>query len=314
MGHRMARRSSPADCPVPGLATTPLLRHHTAQLWLPKPLKFSVDHWNKGVTSRTQAQLDSTDLIIERAGITDGMKVLDIGAGYGMIGQHIARRFPRCEIVSLTAQREAADYLKDQCAAEGITNVQSIAADVVDVRSTSGSCPGSGDTVLDDDFDVVLAIEFIEHARNAEAMLAHLSQFARPRTGVLLLQTWVSPQVPMDMTGHFMEQFLGRAMCLQPHTMRLFQTEWKMEREWALPPTDGRTTFRRHAIALTRNKKRLTYERAKFFCEHTDGLEMGDALQKAGKQMTMIQIAHCMTSAFYGQGFLVTQHIKMRRR
>ncbi len=47
--------------------------------------KYSCCHWSDAVSTLTEAEAEALEITADRAGIVDGMKVLDMGCGWGLV-------------------------------------------------------------------------------------------------------------------------------------------------------------------------------------------------------------------------------------
>jgi cyclopropane-fatty-acyl-phospholipid synthase len=132
-------------------------------LWLGPRMKYSCGLWS---SARTLEEADEAmlALVCERAGIADGMHLLDLGAGWGALSCYVAERFPRANILALTRSRAQADFIRTRAAGLNVTVLHA------DMRTV----------VLDRTFDRVLAIEAIEHVRNPAALLARIDDWLAP--------------------------------------------------------------------------------------------------------------------------------------
>ena len=68
------------------------------QLVLGPRLKYSCCYWPPGIESLAAAEEAMLTLTCQRAGLQDGMDVLDLGCGWGSLSLWIAENFPRCQI------------------------------------------------------------------------------------------------------------------------------------------------------------------------------------------------------------------------
>ena len=57
-------------------------------------LKYSSGFWNPGVTSLDQAEADMLAITAERAGLSDGMDILELGCGWGSLTLWNAAHYP----------------------------------------------------------------------------------------------------------------------------------------------------------------------------------------------------------------------------
>lgn len=76
-------------------------------------MNYSCGYW-KDSTTLEQAQTAKLDLIAKKLELKPGMKVLDIGCGWGGFAEHIARHYG-CEVTEITISHEQADYARERC-------------------------------------------------------------------------------------------------------------------------------------------------------------------------------------------------------
>ncbi len=69
---------------------------------LGKHLKYSSAFWNPGITSLDQAEADMLTLTAERAGLADGMDILELGCGWGSLTLWNAARYPNSRITAVS--------------------------------------------------------------------------------------------------------------------------------------------------------------------------------------------------------------------
>jgi cyclopropane-fatty-acyl-phospholipid synthase len=129
--------------------------------------KYSSALYPTGTESLSEAEEAMLALTVERAGITDGMRVLDLGCGWGSLSMWIARRFPRCTVVAMSNSNAQRLDIETRCATEGITNVEVITADINDFTP-----PGR--------FDRIVSVEMMEHVRNHRLLFERISRWLEP--------------------------------------------------------------------------------------------------------------------------------------
>lgn len=74
---------------------------------------YSCAYW-KDTDDLHQAQLNKLDLAARKLGLEPGMKVLDIGCGWGSFAYHAATHYG-CEVTGITISREQAEYARGRC-------------------------------------------------------------------------------------------------------------------------------------------------------------------------------------------------------
>lgn len=137
------------------------------ELALGANLKYSGCYWPAGVETLDQAEEAMLDLTCRRAGIEDGMRVLDLGCGWGSLSFYVKRRFPRCKVLAVSnslPQREFIEAKRDRL---GLTDLDVVTADA-----------NAFDT--DRRFDRIVSVEMFEHMKNYRSLLARLAGLLDP--------------------------------------------------------------------------------------------------------------------------------------
>jgi cyclopropane-fatty-acyl-phospholipid synthase len=133
------------------------------ELVLGRRLKYSGGYWPPGVTSLDAGEEAMLALTCERAGVADGMRVLDLGCGWGPLTLWLLERYPRCRVVAVSNSASQRAFIAARAAALGAADrVEVITRDVNDFHP-----PGT--------FDRVISVEMIEHTWNTEALFARLA-------------------------------------------------------------------------------------------------------------------------------------------
>jgi cyclopropane-fatty-acyl-phospholipid synthase len=146
------------------------------QLVLGKRLKYSCCYWPEGVDTLEAAEDAMLELTCQRAWLEDGMEILDLGCGWGSLSLWIGEHYPNSRVVALSNSRTQVAYIQEQCARQGLENVEARVADV--------SCwQGEGR------FDRVLSIEMFEHMKNYQALLARIASWLKPH-GLLFVHVF----------------------------------------------------------------------------------------------------------------------------
>jgi cyclopropane-fatty-acyl-phospholipid synthase len=127
-------------------------------------LKYSCCYWPSGVTDLDRAEEEMLAVTADRAQVADGMRVLDLGCGWGSLSLWIAEALPGTEVVAVsnsTAQRRHIESERDQ---RGLPNVTVVTADMNEFEAAGR-------------FDRIISVEMFEHMRNYEKLLRRISQW-----------------------------------------------------------------------------------------------------------------------------------------
>ncbi|MFK0044903.1 class I SAM-dependent methyltransferase [Streptomyces sp. NPDC090741] len=127
---------------------------------------YSCAYWSPGSTLE-EAQRDKLDLVCRKLGLQPGLRLLDVGCGWGSMALHAAREYG-VRVTGITLSREQAVYARKRAAEEGL-------ADLLDIRIQDYR------DVKDGPYDAISSIGMAEHvgaeryreyARTLHALLA----------------------------------------------------------------------------------------------------------------------------------------------
>jgi Mycolic acid cyclopropane synthetase len=95
--------------------------------------KYSSGYWKQPpiTTSFEQSEVDMLELYCIRANIQDGMKIVDLGCGWGSLTLYIIEKFPNCIITSISNSQSQREYIYKTAASRQL-NIQNI--NVITVR------------------------------------------------------------------------------------------------------------------------------------------------------------------------------------
>ena len=146
------------------------------QLVLGRRLKYSCCYWPENVTTLEAAEEAMLALTCQRARLEDGMEILDLGCGWGSLSLWIGEHYPNSRVLAVSNSRTQVAHIREQCARQGLTNVE---ARVADVNHWKG----------DGRFDRVLSIEMFEHMKNYQALMARIASWLKPK-GLLFVHSF----------------------------------------------------------------------------------------------------------------------------
>ncbi len=141
---------------------------------LDKSLSYSCGYW-KDATILDEAQEAKLELICRKIGLRSGMKVLDIGCGWGGFAHYAASRFG-ANVIGITVSKEQAVLARERC--RGLP----VEIRLVDYRD------------IGEKFDRIVSVGMFEHVghRNYRTFL-EVAERALKEDGLFLLHTIGSP-------------------------------------------------------------------------------------------------------------------------
>lgn len=129
--------------------------------------KYSSCFWDETTSTLDQAEARSLEISCQRAGISDGMEVLDMGCGWGSLSLWIASQYPGCEVTSVSNSAPQREYIEEQARQQGLSNIKVITCDMNDFDAGR-------------QFDRIVSVEMFEHMRNYQELFRRVSTWLKP--------------------------------------------------------------------------------------------------------------------------------------
>ncbi|MFD7876176.1 class I SAM-dependent methyltransferase [Streptomyces sp. NPDC059766] len=155
---------------------------------------YSCAYWDDGGGTLQDAQRDKLELVCRKLGLKPGMRLLDVGCGWGAMAVHAAREHG-VRVVGVTLSQEQATYARKRVADEGLTDrVEIRVQDYRDVR--------------DGPYDAISSIGMAEHV-GAERYLEYAeSLHALLRPGGRLLNHQIARRPHRDESAYQVDEFI----------------------------------------------------------------------------------------------------------
>ena len=130
-------------------------------------LKYSCCYWPQAASNISEAETAALELTVKRAGIRDGMRVLDLGCGWGSLSLWIAEHYPNSSVMSVSNSTSQRDFITARAQERSIENIEVVTCDMNDFST-------------DRRFDRVVSIEMFEHMRNWGELFSRVNNWLLP--------------------------------------------------------------------------------------------------------------------------------------
>ena len=119
---------------------------------------------------------------VSRARLRQGMRILELGCGWGSLSLFMAERLPQSTILAVSNSNSQRAFIEGQARERGLDNLQVVTADV------NGFDPG-------ETFDRVVSVEMFEHVSNWPELLSRVRPWLNA-DGLLFLHVFSHARVP----------------------------------------------------------------------------------------------------------------------
>jgi cyclopropane-fatty-acyl-phospholipid synthase len=144
--------------------------------------KYSACYYAPGVERLDEAEDAALSITCQRAGLRDGMRILELGCGWGSLTLWIAEHYPRSRVTAVSNSHSQRAHIVTEAARRGLRNVVVITADM-----NAFGC--------DERFERVVSVEMFEHMRNWRELFARVHDWLEPG-GRFFMHVFVHRSVP----------------------------------------------------------------------------------------------------------------------
>ena len=210
--------------------------------------KYSSCLYPTGKETLAEAEEIALTETAKHAGLSDGMRILELGCGWGSLTLWMAEHYPGARITAVSNSAPQRRYIEAETHALGLTNVEIITADMNQFQTA-------------EKFDRVVSVEMFEHMANWHALLGRVKGWLKPH-GRLFIHIFTHKNGAYrfdhrDEADWIAQHFFTGGIMPSHGLIRQFPDLFAVEDEWRWNGTHYRKTAMHWLENFDRNKTEI---------------------------------------------------------
>ena len=215
---------------------------------LGKNLKYSCCFWDENTLDLDAAEDNMLEIYSERAQITDGMSILDIGCGWGSLSLFLAQKYPKSEITGVSNSSSQKIFIDSVASERNISNLNIITRDINDFRT-------------EEKYDRILSIEMFEHTKNTKKLMNLINDWLNPN-GLFFMHVFAHKENPYyfdrDQKNAWMAKYFFTGGMMPNHNLfKDLKSDLEYQKSWILSGEHYERTSNAWLDKMDQNKSKI---------------------------------------------------------
>jgi cyclopropane-fatty-acyl-phospholipid synthase len=211
-------------------------------------LKYSSALYGPGTRSLEEAENAMLDLTVQRAGIKNGDKILELGCGWGSLALHCAARFQKSSITAVSNSAAQKAFIDARAKVRRLKNLKVITANMLHFKAPRR-------------YDRIVSVEMFEHMRNWRELFKRVSGWLEPR-GTFFLHVFSHRRFayPFEVrdSSDWMSRYFFTGGLMPSHNLPLyFQDRLVIKKHWAVNGTHYQRTAEDWLANMDRHRSEI---------------------------------------------------------
>ncbi|MGB5987808.1 MAG: cyclopropane-fatty-acyl-phospholipid synthase family protein, partial [Desulfobacterales bacterium] len=221
---------------------------------LGRHMKYSSGYWAGGADTLDASEAAMLALTCQRAGIEDGMRILELGCGWGSLTLWMAHHYPGSEILAVSNSATQRRHIEARAAKENLANVKVVTADMNNFDPRQFISEAREATT----FQRVVSVEMFEHMRNWPRLLSRIAGWLAPG-GKLFIHIFshrdLAYAFEVRSAGDWMGRYFFTGGIMPAHgLLQRIEGPLKVEQQWRVNGRHYQKTAEAWLAKMDRNK------------------------------------------------------------